>query len=493
MFLFLIEIFLLGCAIAFQFREKLSDSVLSFLAILLGLFAFFTNGILLAIFGIKITVPVLAILMGVEMAALFLVKGLRQSQVFRLNKTMLWYLGAGLFFVFGCWFFLSNGFVFASPDSIYMIIMGRGILETGLKEWYFSSPLQWGMFVPVLQTIGMLFGHDYSWFIQPVLGLTFLILFGLLTYKASRGLTAHKLLPAFLTAVSLGVLLSTNMFWVAQFYIHNNLDTAIFLFIVVASIYFAIREQKNAWLGITAVFMICLGMARTENVILAAVVILLTMATRKIPNRQLLWTFLPFLITQMIWNLIVIKLDPVAFGNLMSVSQLKLVTLALAALAGFLVLAGNSWVKKRIIPLINPLLLIGLGLLLVLVFIMEPANRFLDMWDNLRAMFVTGKWLASFWSVGLLLLLVKPDKRRLESYATTFFSILIAAFFSMIVILGSVKGNYHSGWYDSANRMFIHILPIMLFYLSLKISSTVSLQKAAPLSNDNSPAEMSGG
>jgi hypothetical protein len=493
MFLFLIEIFLLGCAIAFLFRDKLSDSVLSFLAILLGLFAFFTNVMLLAILGIKITVPLLAILLGVEMAALFLVKGLRQPQVFRLNKAMLWYLGAGIFFIIGCWFFFNKGFVFASPDSLYMIIMGRGILETGLMEWYFSSPLQWGMFVPVLQTIGMLFGQDYSWFIQPVLSLTFLVLFGILIYRASRSLTAHKTLPAFLTVASFGILLTTNMFWVAQYYVHNNLDTAFFLFIVVASIYFAIREQKNAWLGITAIFMILLGMARTENVILAAVIILLAMATRKIPQRQLLWTFLPFLVIQMIWNLIVIRLDPIAFGNLMSVSQLKLVTLALAALTGFLILAGNSWIKKRILPLINPLLWIGMGLLLVLVFILEPANRFLDTWDNLRAMFVTGKWLASFWGVGFLLLLVKADKKRLDSYVPRFFSILIVAFFSMIVILGAVKGNYHSAWYDSANRMYIHILPIMLLYLSLKISATASLKEAVMLSNDDSPAEVNGG
>ena len=493
MFLFLIEIFLLGCAIAFQFREKLSDSVLSFLAILLGLFAFFANVILLAILGIKISVSVVAILMGVEMAGLFLVKALRQPQVFQLNKTVLWYLGAGIFFIVGCWFFFNQGFVFASPDSIYMIMMGRGILETGLKEWYFSSPLQWGMFVPVLQIIGMLFGQDYSWFIQPVLSMTFLVLFGLLIYKASRSLTAHKALPAFLTVASLGILLSTNMFWVAQFYIHNNLDTAMFLFIVVVSVYFAIREQKSAWLGITAIFMILLGMARTENVILAAVVILLVMATRKIPHRQLLWTFLPFLITQMIWNLIVIKIDPVAFGNLMSVSQLKLVTLALAALTGFLVLSGNAWVKKRIVPLINPLLWIGMGLLLVLVFVLEPANRFLDTWDNLRTMFVTGKWLASFWGVGFLLLLVKADRKRLEPYVTRFFSILIVAFFGMIIILGSVKGNYHSAWYDSANRMFIHILPVMLFYLSLKISGAVAPEKAVPFPKDNSPADLNGG
>jgi hypothetical protein len=431
--------------------------------------------------------------MGVEMAALFLVKGLRQPQVFRLKKTLLWYLGAGIFFIVGSWFFINKGFVFASPDSLYMVIMGRGILETGLSEWYFSSPLQWGMFVPVLQTIGMLFGQEYAWFIQPVLSLTFLVLFGILIYKASRSLTRQKTLPAFLTVASLGILLSSNMFWVAQFYVHNNLDTGIFLFIVVASLYFAIREQKTAWLGITAIFMILLGMARTENVILAAIVILLAVATRKIPQRQLLSTFLPFLITQIIWNLTVIRLDPVAFGNLMSVSQLKLVTLALAALTGFLVLAGNSWIKKRIVPLINPLLWIGVGLLLVLVFVLEPANRFLDLWDNLRAMFVTGKWLASFWGVGFLLLLVRADKERLESHFTKFFSILIAAFFSMIVILGSVKGNYHSAWYDSANRMYIHIFPLMLFYLSLKISSTVSLKRATSLSNDDSPADVHGG
>ncbi len=198
---------------------------------------------------------------------------------------------SGAFFVLGSQFFLQKGYVFASPDSLYLIIMSKNILATGLTEWYFASPLQWGAFVPIIQTIGMLFGYEYTWFIQPIISFTFLVVFGLAVFKASRGLSESKFVPYLLAGLSVGLLVSSNLYWIAQFYIHTNLDTGLSFFLVVASLYFAIRDNNDSWLGITAIFLILLGMTRSENVILASFVIVLTIATRHISHRKSLWVF----------------------------------------------------------------------------------------------------------------------------------------------------------------------------------------------------------
>ena len=475
MILFLIEIFILGCTIAFLFREKISDFLLSFLAILLGLFGYFINVVFLALFNISISISILSILMGVEIILLFLSKWLISRRIFfKFRWTGLWYVVTGVFFIVASLIFIKAGYVYASPDSLYLIVMGRNILETGLSEWYFASPLQWGVFVPVLHIIAFLFGYEYAWFIQPVISLTFLIIFGFVVFRASRDITSKKVLPYLLPLLSIGLLISSNLYWIAQFYIHNNLNTAIIFFIIVASLYFAIRNQEYAWLGITAIFLILLGMTRSENVILASLVIVLTIATGKIPHRKMLWTFLPFLVFQIIWNLVIIRINPIAFSNLMNISQLKLVTIALGALIVFVIAVGNPWGKKHLVPLLNILLVVGVIILLGVVFLLNPSKIFLDTWDNLYNMFFSGKWLATFWAVVILLLLVKPKKK---DGLTHFFNILIFSFFSMIVILGAVKAyGYHNLWYDSANRMYIHILPIMVFYLSIKISSQFALK-----------------
>ena len=110
---------------------------------------------------------------------------------------------------------------------MYMVVEGQSFLETGFSQWYFASPLLWGIFVPIIQTIGMLQRSPYSWFVQPVISLTFLLLFLVMVYRASRQLSSRKVLSIILALLGGGVMVSANMYWVAQFYIHTNLDSGI--------------------------------------------------------------------------------------------------------------------------------------------------------------------------------------------------------------------------------------------------------------------------
>ena len=382
----------------------------------------------------------------------------------------------------GSWAFSQSSLVFATMDSLYLVTMGRNILETGFMEWYFTSPLQWGVFVPVLQTIGMLFKHDYTGFIQPIISITFLIIFAFVIYRSCYKNASHKYIPYVLTFLSVGLLLSSNMYWVAQFYIHTNLDTAMSLFLTIIALYFAIQDQEDSWLGIAGVFIVMLGLIRIENVILASLIIVLTIATGKVAYRKLLWTFLPYLIFQIVYNLVIIQIDPVGFADLLSVSQLRLVTGGLVALVIFLLISGHKLIQKKLLPMLNLVVVIGIGFLLLGVFLLKPEKIFLDTWDNLYAMFGTGQWFATFWGVVILFFLVKAKKKNVMS---NFLNFLIFAFFSMIIILGYFKGNYHNAWYDSANRMYIHILPILLFYLSVVISSNYSLSEESELESDS--------
>lgn len=474
MILFLTELYLLGFAVALHFREQISDFLLSLISALFGFLGYFINVLVLTLVGIPISVNLLAIIIAVEIALLILARWLRVKTAFlSFQVSNLWFPAVGALYILACWLFLKYPLVFYSPDSLYMVIMGKSILETGFSQWYFASPLLWGEFTPVLQTLGMLFGYDYTWFIHPVLSLVFLVIFTSVVFKATRSLTSHKLIPYLLAGLGAGLLLTSNMYWVAQFYIHNNFVSAISLFLVVASLYFAMQHEWDGWLGIAAIFLVPFGMSRTENVIVASLIIVLTIATQKIAHRKLVWTFLPYLVFQIAWNIIVLWFDPIAFSNLMTIDQLRLVTIALVALVLFVLLAGLPWARKQLLPRTNGLIALAIGLLFVIVFVLDPSKIFRNTWQNFTSMFVTGKWLMTFWGVGLLLLLVKPGEKRTTD---TFFNLLIFSFFSMIVILGAVKGGYHRFWYDSANRMYIHILPIMVFYLSIKISRQFSRQ-----------------
>lgn len=483
MILFLIEIYLLGWAIAAFFRERLPAFFLAFLSVLLGLMGYFMTVVVLTLCQASLSALFLAVLLGGEIVLLVLIKWLISGKVFfKIKIKSLWYLAGGFFFVIGSWVFSQSSLVFATIDSLYLVTMGRTILETGFIEWYFASPLKWGVFVPVLQTIGMLFKHDYTGFIQPIISITFLIIFAFVIYRSSNKNTSHKYIPYVLTFLGVGLLLSSNMYWAAQFYIHTNLDTAISLFITIIAIYFAIQDQEDSWLGIAGIFIIMLGLIRIENVILASLIIILTIATGKVAHKKLLWTFLPYLCFQIVFNLVIIQIDPVVFADRLSISQLRLVTVGLVALVIFLLISDHKLIQKKLLSKLNLVVVIGIGCLLLGVFLLKPEKIFLNTWDNLYAMFGTGQWFATFWGVVLLLFLVKAKKKNVMF---KFLSILIYAFFSMIIILGYFKGSYHNAWYDSANRMYLHILPILVFYLSIKISSNYSLSEESELESDS--------
>lgn len=477
MILFLIELYLLGFGIAVQFRDKLPDFLLSLLAVLLGFFAYFFNVLILTLFQVNINAGLIGILQGIEILGLLGFRLARSKQKpVKFGPSLFFYLASGGIFVVASWVFLNKAFIFASPDSLYMIIIAKGILETGFSQWYFASPLLWGMFVPILQTIGLLFGFEYTWFVQPVISLTFLVLFVYLTFRATYQISGRKWFSLVLSFLGAGLLLSANMYWVAQFYIHTNLNSGISLWLVMISLYFAVKEKNDAWLGIAGIFLVMFGMLRIENVIMASLLIVLVIASQKLSRQQVLATFLPYLLIQILWNIWVLIADPVAFSNLMNTTQLAMVTGALLALVLFLLLSGKRWVQEKLAPNLNAILLGGLLFLLVGLFIRDPYNMAQNTWDNLTTMFVSGKWLTTFWAVVVLLFLVRPKEKLVLQPV---FNVLIVGFFSMIVILGAIKGGYHKYWYDSANRMYIHILPTMVTYLMLRISAFYS-EKPAP-------------
>lgn len=471
MILFLIELYLLGCGVALQFREKLPDLFLSMVASLFGLLGYFANIVLLTLVGVRPTSSLMFMIVAIEVLGLFAYRWYGQGkQCLQFKQSQLLFLLGGVVFIGLCWFFLHFARVFASPDSLYMVVMAKSILETGFSQWYFASPLLWGIFVPVMQTLGLLFNDEFTWFIQPVISTIFLLLFLYLSIRASRQIAVSKWISVLLAILGGGIMVSANMYWVAQFYIHTNLNSAISLFLVVASLYLSIKEQNGGWLGIAAIFLIMFGMLRTENVIIASLLIVITVSAQKIDRRKMLATFLPYLVIQALWNVLVIRLNPVAFSNLLSTSQLALVTVGLLGLMVFFVFSNNQWIRERLLPRVGSILVIGILLLVSLVFLANPATIFKFIWANLSTMFSTGQWLTTFWVVIPLLMIVRPKEPIAFQSG---FDLIIFGFFGMILMMGALKGS-HTSWYDSVNRMYIHILPVMVFYLILRLSSHFS-------------------
>jgi len=50
----------------------------------------------------------------------------------------------------------------------------------------------------------------------------------------------------------------------------------------------------------------------------------------------------------------------------------------------------------------------------------------------------------------------------------------VILFFALLLAIVYFRVPYHTGWGDSANRMFTHILPIVILYVQMKAAQGLS-------------------
>ncbi|MBG0787587.1 MAG: hypothetical protein H0S79_21065, partial [Anaerolineaceae bacterium] len=361
-------------------------------------------------------------------------------------------LGVGVAYVAVLLIFYFVNISFISNDSLYLILMGKDLIQSGFAEWYFASPGWTGPYIPMIQTIGMLFDADYVWFIQPVLSLIFIAAFLYLTYQSVSRFISKKWAAIALVLGGLLMFLSADLPFVMLFYIHTNFSSGIFLFLAVLGLVFAIEEENDGYLLLSLIALISFGLLRIENVIVALTVILFTLATGKLTRKQSAKTFLPYLLIQGIWLLAVYFMDIESYLDSLSKEQILL--MAGASLAMMIVVLLSQWrFLKTILALagkIVPYLFMAGWAFLGL---QDPAALVKNIRSVATNLFISGNW-GIFWWVICALALISllrsqfPQKKMMVR--------IIVSFLMIVQILGFFRAAYHARWYDSANRMMIH-------------------------------------
>ncbi|MDY6873298.1 MAG: hypothetical protein SVR81_04940 [Chloroflexota bacterium] len=478
MFLFLIELFLLGLAITTYFAGKLPDFFLAVTGVLVGYLVYFMNGFILVLVDVPLRASWMALLVSLELAGVILHQGLTKRLVSGMTRSLwLHYLGVAVVYFGVLVFFYFNNFFFATTDSVYLVVMARNLVESGLSKWYFSSPRGMGLFVPFIQTIPMLFGLDYAWFIQPAFMAAFIALFVFFAERSARRFIQSKVMRGLLVFLTAVLYVSADLVFIMTTYIHTNFDSGLFFFLAIASLYFGVEEDQPAWFVFVPAFLMGFGALRTENVITALILILIYVGSQKIQSRIQRRVFLPYLIFQFGLYLRILLMHPDTYSDQMSNGQILIVLAGVAAVAAVLYLTETKFLRSFILPRLWWLVPAGLLAVVSVLGAFNFQHLLGNLQVNLKAFFVTGNWGAVWWVVVALALLFSfriqfPQKQQLLG--------LILSFFIMIALLGMLRVPYHERWFDSANRMLAHIAPLVLFYLiTLAAAASVPSQPEA--------------
>jgi len=468
MFFFFFELFLSGVLITRFFANKLPDLFLAIASPLLGLIVYIFNFLFLLLFRIHPSIVLLTSMIGGEILLFtglqILIRANRSSFISRLT---LYYLIIGLIFGGLIWLFTRFNFSFATNDSLYIIIMAHNLLDTGLTKFYFLSPAGNGIVVAILQTIGMLFGNDYTGCIQPVISICF---FGLFLYFAGRSLKQNKVknwISIIFLVILMSILLTSKAITIFTTYIHTNFDTGVFLALAMISLLYAINEKNDAWLFFCSLFFLTFVFTRVENIIFAVVIITACLADGKIENRKIRKVFLPSLIAQLVWFYVIQSLQSNVFTDQLSPKMIKIVMVGIVLLI-FMLFFVEFQTIKRIIQgnffKIYPYLLILVFLSLLIIQWSNTVNNIKIVAQNL---YFAGLWNTTWWFITIVGIYVIINGPKIPH--EQFYIYLISTFITTIFLLGAFRMPYHLNFGDSANRMVAHILPIILYYLIEKI------------------------
>jgi len=256
--------------------------------------------------------------------------------------------------------------------------------------------------------------------------------------------------------------LTTNRVLFHFFYINGHMLFAGFLLGGVGLSWLATRTKEWTLFLPASLLFAALIPTRAESAIVIGAFLLVLVTARSIPVRWKWILILPSIVTTLVWDVLVLP-------RLLSEPSLKLLQSPLAevvVMVGLIVLtalAGTGWFPRtmRAVPWIA---LGGIAAILGGLVLREP-QLIIDTIDGMStALTVTGLW-GTFWLVmpflvfGAVIVGFAGDRYILFG---------LFAFALIIPLLAYLRGSpFHEGPGDSANRMMMHIVPLLVLVVVL--------------------------
>ncbi len=359
-----------------------------------------------------------------------------------------------------------------TSDSSGQVLMGRtlalyGGLDPELAGWP-SVDMGWfanyGGYVAIMQSSALFIGEDYHHAATPALALS---LFAALLVSCHRMLciVAPRAGKAGLGA-ALGVAAAGSAFLMAvqAFYIHNSLPGAVHLFLYASAAWFGLVERETQWFRLAAVNLALFCITRTEAPLFAVLFLLPMLAAPAISHgaRCLLTGVLAAVVIP--WYLRLYTVTLPGYAYILTRPRILLILAVVAGLAGGVALART--------PLLAALLRRGPALALYAtgaVFCgavaLQPSHLSASAQSIVSNCLLTGSWQAFWWAMAALLILAAALPRVRHQ---SLLSASCLSFFLFMVVLSCFKNPYRLGWSDSANRMLVMLVPLLLFYVLMR-------------------------
>ncbi len=355
--------------------------------------------------------------------------------------------------------------VVMSNDSHIFVMLGKVIGWDGeLAPDVFAQLDHWGVFQIVAQSMTELTRQDFLYSLPLVLGLSFIPVFSLTLGQALAAPGATRWRRVAVVALVTAALFTINMVGSHLFYLHTNLSAAVYLTIFAVLFWLGETEGDATYVPVAFISLAAFALQRTETPLAALLFLPLTvLGSSQLPRRSItVWLGVFTAVVGLWYEALAQNLS--AVPGFLTPTRCRLVWVALLVFYGWW-LASN----RRPIARINrwmPAIVAGLvALALAATFIAKPGHMATSAAIWARTLLGLPFWGQAWYAIVALVLLglLMPAPRFRQVFV-----IGIPVSFAFILILAVGRIPYRGYVDDSANRMTLHALPLIFWYLGLK-------------------------
>jgi hypothetical protein len=374
--------------------------------------------------------------------------------------------GASLFVLTAVCFFVDLlRIVTMTPDSSYFARFGQniGLGNYEASRWVFWK---WGPLLPFIHSITNLLDQKLYWQYQPVLSIDLVAIVFYTIYRVTR--EQKSILESFVAATVLVSLMAlSNIFLFHVFYIHVNIICALYMYLFVFALVKMQQQPGKAYESLALLSLIAFSLVRLEAPLFVIVILLVTSFQQGWSYVNRLKLIIPFIVLLVAWYARLYFIVPeVPDQPDLDLFTKELVIDVISALVGFGLFAVVSGLKvlDPIVKRTPILTLIALGLMSIIFTVIKPEHMLSSLKSIVLNISVDGNWGLTWF--GIFFLATELYVARRDATEPRWIFMLLVTYILLVYNLAYFRKPYHIGEFDSANRLMLQALPLVLLYLS---------------------------
>jgi hypothetical protein len=261
----------------------------------------------------------------------------------------------------------------------------------------------------------------------------------------------------------------SNIFLFHVFYIHVNIVSAVYLYLFVFGLVKMQQQPGRAYELLALLSLIAFSLVRLEAPLFVIVILLVTSFQQGWSYFNRLKLIVPFVVLLLAWySRLYFILPEVQISNDVLNKELVIAFILVLVAFGLFAVASGLKVLDAIVKRTPLLTFIGLVLVSIVFTITKPDHMLSSLESIGRNVLVEGNWGLTWYVIAF----VAAERYFACRDATErdWMLMLLATYFLLVYNLAYFSDPYHPGEFDSANRLMLQALPLVLLYLSTGVA-----------------------